>query len=302
MVARGSEALGWVGDQFASDDPDRISDAGGVLRWIGAPADWEPWLHTLADALPDGEPADAIAAVIDQLAGPQPAEPMPASDQLLLGGTHQPFTEPIWFINASFERVVDAAVSWLDARDHEYGFKRLHAPLPVMLDRLEPWSMPSWKQLLVATTGNWTALFSQGSDVGTANVIGGRLNCLSLRTSYQPRIVRDGKTISHGDCALWINNGSEHLRSIQANFESRWTWQTHGDPQPFEDLDAYTARRIPDRFTLDRLNQYCRALGIDRDNAGFYRPAGMLIEHDLRTWARPPTNRMSSAAWRATHA
>ena len=62
-----------------------------------------------------------------------------------------------------------------------------------------------------------------------------------------------------------------------------------GDPQPFENLDSYTAKKIPDRFTLESLNEYCRSLGIERGNYGFNGPEGLLIEEDTSNWTHKPS-------------
>ena len=177
----------------------------------------------------------------------------------------------------------------------------LHEPLSDMVDRLEPFAVPSWKQLIVGTTGDWTAVFSQGSDIYTAQVIADRLGVASVRTHYSPHIVRGGERISYGDRAFWYSDGGGRRRTIQASFQSRWDWDLSGVPLRFEDRDAYDAKRIPDRLTLARLNDYCRALGIDRNDAAFYRPDGILVERDTSSWSRRRINTMSSARWRVTH-
>jgi hypothetical protein len=256
LVARGTAALPWVVEGISSAVSERISDAGGVLRWIGVPVDWTPWLRSVVDSLPDGEAGDVLLGVLELSSGPSASGPSAAPEAQLMGGAHLPFTEPIWYLNESFDRVAAAAQSWLTGLDGQREFSRVSEPLPVLLSRLEPWSMPSWKQLLVATTGPWTALFSQGSDLSTADVVAARLGCRSVRTNFRARIVRDGRTVSHGDCALWLSEPGRPGRVIQANFGSRWTWELTGEPQPFEDLAAYRARAIPDRFDLDRLNSY----------------------------------------------
>lgn len=89
-------------------------------------------------------------------------------------------------------------------------------------------------------------MFTQGSDIGTANVIGARLDCLNIRTSHQPHITHDRKIISYGSTALWIHSLARHIRSIQASNQSRWLWTLFGDPQPFENLNKYTSKKIPD--------------------------------------------------------
>lgn len=204
-----------------------------------------------------------------------------------------PSMDPIWFIKAPFERVVTETTEWLNGLGGR-SFTRLREPLPSMLQNLEPWAMPSWKQLVVSTAADeWTAVFTQGSDIGTANVVGTRLDCLNIRTSHQPHLTHDGKIVSYGSTALWIHSGARHIRSIQASYQSRWLWTLFGDPQPFENLDKYTAKKIPDRFTLASLNEYCRALGIERDNSGFYGSNGLLVEEDTRSWTSKPGDKLS---------
>ncbi len=199
-----------------------------------------------------------------------------------------PCTDPIWFIEAPFERVVTETTEWLNGLGGR-SFTRLREPLPSMIHHLAPRAMPSWKQLVVATSANeWTAVFSQGSDIASANVVAARLDCLNIRTSHQPHIIRDRKIVSYGSTALWIHAGARHIRSIQASYQSRWEWTLFGDPQPFENLETYKAKKIPDRFPLDSLNEYCRALGIERDNLGFYGSNGLLIEEDTSNWPHKP--------------
>ena len=96
----------------------------------------------------------------------------------------------------------------------------------------------------------------------------------ALRTSYAP-----GE-----DCAFWLFDGARedlgplwYVRTIQASrHDSGWRWDLSGEPQDFEDLEAYTARRIHQRFERARLNAYCRALGIERETPAFYGPRALL--------------------------
>ncbi|MET3721905.1 hypothetical protein [Arthrobacter sp. UYEF21] len=74
-----------------------------------------------------------------------------------------------------------------------------------MLHHLEPWAMPSWKQLVVSTSAvEWTAVFTQGSDIGTAHVVGARLDCLNIRTSHHPHITRDRNVVSSGTVEITV--------------------------------------------------------------------------------------------------
>lgn len=295
-MASGLASVDWIKGALIDPDDDVLADAGGILRWIGPPPEWLPEIRVLAEALPDGEPADALFELLTEIEGPGPSAPKSSDSESLYGGAYLPFTEPIWFINASFDRVSEATREWLDGLGGRT-YKTLDEPLPTMLGRLEPWAMPSWKQLLVATSADeWTAVFSQGSDIGTSNVIGSRLNCLNFRSSHQRHITRNKEIVSYGDTSLWIKSGADYLRAVQASFQSRWDWDISGEPLPFENLESYTAKKISDRFPLNLLNDYCRALGVDRNNVDFYTSTGLLIEGDNSGWGA--SRQMTGAEWR----
>lgn len=300
LTACGSASLDWARGCLDSGDPVQIADAGGVLRFIGVPPEWLPWIRSIALALPDGEAADVLFELIDAAEGPLPEEDKTNPSEYLLGGAWLPFTEPIWFLRASLEQTAVELEKWMRQLGRR-NLYTLHEPLTRMLDRLEPFSIPGWKDLVVGTSGDWTAVFSQGGDTHIADVIGRRLGVPSLRTHYSPQIVRDGKRIGYGDRAFWYEDGVGNHRTIQASFQSRWEWHLYGAALDFEDHEAYNAKQIPDRFTLERLNEYCRALGINRNDPDFYRTDGILVQEDISNWAHQPTNKMTSARWRVTH-
>lgn len=296
LVARGTGSLAWVQHELASRDEERIEDAAGVLSWIGVPAALVPPLRALEDSLPDGQAADAVATALQSAVGPEPSAALIPTSEELFDGSLTAFTGTIWFVDAPFDVVVEEATAWVAGLGGRT-WTQLDGPPPTMLEALEPWAMPSWKQLLVQTRSNWTAIFSQGGDIGTHDVVGRRLQCRSLRTSYSPHTVRDGSVVSFGDCAFWLRNADDSTRSIQTSFQSRWRWDLHGEPLEFEDQSAYEVKRIPERFTLARMNSYCRTLGIRRNEPDFYLPRGCLIEQDISGWAPPRT--LSSREWLA---
>ncbi|WP_139244531.1 hypothetical protein [Arthrobacter alpinus] len=288
LVAGGPASVDWIKGALIGPDDDVLADAAGVLRWIGPPPEWLPELRTLAEALPDGEPADALFELLTEIEGPGPSDPKSSDSESLYGGAYLPFTEPIWFINASFDRVATATREWLDVLGNRT-YTHLDEPLPTMFGRFETGASGWLRHLLVATAADqWTAVFSQDGDVGTATVVGHRLNCLHFRSSHDRHITSNKEIVSYGDTSLWIKSGKDALRSIQASYQSRWQWDVGGDPLPFENLESYTAKKIRERFPLSRLNDYCRALGVDRNNADFYTSEGLLIEEDTSAWDTCP--------------
>lgn len=171
----------------------------------------------------------------------------------------------------------------------------------------EPWAMPSWKQLVVQTAGTWTALFSQGSDIHIFDIVCRALRCRAITTHHSPQIARDGDVMSYGDTTLWLTDGSRDdlaplrtVRVIQASNQDGWQWFLDGEVQPFEELGYYGKRLIKDRFDLAILNRYCKALGIERAETGFYGPSATLLTEDTSAWPAQPRT-MSGRDWRATH-
>jgi hypothetical protein len=220
-------------------------------------------------------------------------------------GAFEPFTSTIWFIEAPYQRAVGAVQEWRNGLPGTARFDYLTGPLETLLGRLEPWAMPSWKELIVATRGGWTALFSQGSDVYTFNVVSWRLKCRSLRTNYAPHVVRGGNVVSYGDTAFWLGDGSRDdlgplygLRSVQASNQDGWVWELHGEPQLFEEPALYANRAIKNRFDLAALNRYCAAMGIERAEPTFYGPQATLVSLDTSGWPQQPRT-LTSAQWQA---
>lgn len=183
LIARGIDSLLWVRHQLASRDERRIEDAAGVVEWIGVPTDSVSTLLIILDSLSDRQAADAVAAVLERVVGPEPAEDADPIAEELFAGSFAPFTDTIWFVDAPFTAVVAAATTWLT----DLGGRRfvsIDGPLPMLFETLEPWAIPSWKQILVPTRSNWRAIFSQGSDITTHDVLGRELRCRSLRTHH----------------------------------------------------------------------------------------------------------------------
>ncbi len=181
----------------------------------------------------------------------------------LLGGALRPFTNRIWFIEAPHAAAVEAIRLWRSELETPIRFEPVSGGIDDLLGRLEPWAMPSWKQLVVETSGVWTALFSQGSDIYTFDVIGESLRCRSLMTNHETDVHRHGRIVNYGDTALRLSDGSRgdlaprfSVRIIAASNQDGWTWDLYGESQPFEELERYRRRVIKDRFDLPTLNRY----------------------------------------------
>lgn len=70
-----------------------------------------------------------------------------------------------------------------------------------------------------------------------------------------------------------------YVRTVSVVFDgSRWQFAATGTEQAFEEVEAYRARRVRDRFTSAMLERYCRALGLEVFDPGFYGLEAVFVE------------------------
>ena len=68
------------------------------------------------------------------------------------------------------------------------------------------------------------------------------------------------------------------MRLIELTYDDGgWDFGTLGDPQPWEDLSAYKARRQADRFPPELLLRYLDAIGIPPLDGPGWGPGGVLF-------------------------
>lgn len=219
----------------------------------------------------------------------------------LLDDRFAPITWSPGFLKLPLRDVADAYVSWMRG----IGRRNVRAEkvdgFAESLHRLEPLvSNGRPRVLLVEMDGGWTAYFDCGVN-GTDPDSPIRHLSRTLRTwgLLTENVAPDnagitGTASGRGGSVLFALLGPErsdflnYVRSIQATYtEDRWHFHASGVEQPFEETEAYTARRIRDRFTSEMLERYCQALGIDIFNPAAYGPRCVLVSSELPP-ARPP--------------
>ncbi len=132
------------------------------------------------------------------------------------------------------------------------------------------------RYLMLQTNKSWTAIFCNRSPApdlgGMCGYLAETIGCRGLEAVYVPDDVKDKFpacmfTLYGPTRTDWLNT----VRAIYATYDGyTWDFGATGTPQPFEDLAAYNAKRIRDRFTPEMLNLYCKALGIDIFDESFY--------------------------------
>jgi hypothetical protein len=212
----------------------------------------------------------------------------------LLSEQYAPITSQIGFVRAGKPETVDALVRWRRELGDDVAPTREVGDFPEALLSLPPLVSPIlWRELLVATTGPWTAYFNcavDGTDAASAiAVLSERLGCQGLVVTCQPHLPARDRM---GAVMFTLEDPSVDgsvgpRRSIAAIYDGdRWRFDTDGEPLPFEERDRYAARRLRDRFTSDMLERYCRALGVDAFNGRFYRGPAVLVSHTPPTETR----------------
>lgn len=156
-----------------------------------------------------------------------------------------------------------------------------------VLSRLRGGARP--RELLVAA-GRWTAYFDnslRGTDaVSAVGHLTRKLRCQGLAIDVVPHTagapgVREGR-MGAVQFELFGPLDTEFLnyvRTVSIVFDgAKWQFNATGTEQPFEEVDAYRARRVRDRFTSAMLERYCQALGIEVFDPSFFGPDAVLIE------------------------
>ena len=59
---------------------------------------------------------------------------------------------------------------------------------------------------------------------------------------------------------LILYRGGKETRALICLNDERWTFHQQGQPQPWEQTEAYTAKRVTDRLTSSMVSDYLREI------------------------------------------
>jgi hypothetical protein len=215
----------------------------------------------------------------------------------LLDERFAPITSSIGFLNLPISDAAEGLKEWRRAH-HEISVTRAKEGFPEVLRRLEPLTSGVRPRELLVAAGQWTAYFDnslRGPDaVSAIGHLSRTLQCQGLAIRDIPRTVgipgiREGRAGSiqfelFGPLKTEFLN---YVRTVAVTFTGgKWVFDANGTQQDFEEVDAYGARRVRDRFTSEMLERYCQALGIDVFNADAYGPDAVFFENKVTM----PTN------------
>ncbi|MFB6720066.1 hypothetical protein ACFCV3_07910 [Kribbella sp. NPDC056345] len=159
--------------------------------------------------------------------------------------------------------------------------EHLEGELSSGIGRLLPFGPERDRELLWdCGDGQWTAYFDDmpASDAVTA------VSGLCRQAGFEGVVLTDGVSeFDHGrDLQFVVHKGAETVRAIGSLWEGRRTFETYGEPLPFEETERYTRRLKRERLTSDMLERYCAHLGLFPYDPSFYGQAGYLLS-DVRT-------------------
>lgn len=209
----------------------------------------------------------------------------------LLSESFAPITSAIGFLEAPLELAAREMESWRGMLHPAVRVERVDDGFPDVLRRLEPLkSGTRSREILVGTSGGWTAYFAnglRGSD--PEGVIGhmsrNLLRCQAVTADAFPHTYSPSTGTGRMGSVRFRLFGPlpaeflNYVRTVSVAYDgSRWQFHALGTEQAFEEPERYTARRVRDRFTSDVLERYCQALGIDVFDPNFYGPDAVSFE------------------------
>ncbi len=220
--------------------------------------------------------------------------------KVLFGGPRFPLGWTVGFLRVPFAEAYRATLQWRRAlaAQFDHGLRvgepvELTADGVTLLDTLralDPLQTPSKKELLVGTDGEWTMNLVNthlgGDSMSWVGHLSGVLACEGIVACHVPE---EQYALPATRFDLLGPTGVAPLRYIRrisaGKFDAgRWEFRASGEPQPFEEPDRYTTRRVRDRFDRAMLLRYLAAKGIEPDRDDFFRAAVLLeIEAPFRS-------------------
>jgi hypothetical protein len=215
----------------------------------------------------------------------------------LLDEQFAPITSSMGFLRAPISKVAEGLEQWLRRLGSNPRVDRPTVRFPEVLLSLQPLVYGGrTRQLLLSAGTSWTAYFDNGAagpdPVGPVSYLAGVLACQGVTITTVPHTVGHSATSAGRMGSIqFAMYGPErtsflnYIRTVGVSFEGKWEFDAIGEVQPFERTDAYSARRIRDRFDTEMLKDYCLALGLSVFDPFFFGPDAVLIEHDERRGA-----------------
>jgi hypothetical protein len=199
--------------------------------------------------------------------------------QPLFGARLWPLTGSYAFFDSQMEDVAQVLAGWRRGLGQEPVQESQDGGLESALESLQPMSLGN-RELLVSTSSTWTAYFSNGRTGADEAPVGQLAKMLQRQAVFViwwpvPKYWALRFQLFADHPTEFLN----HQRTISVGTEDdgRSVFTATGTPMPYEEKDAYRARRIRDRLTPAMVDRYCRAIGIRPFNEDFFGSRFLLL-------------------------
>lgn len=175
-------------------------------------------------------------------------------------------------------------------REGAVQIQNVDGPLEGKLRKLLPLTNMDNRLLVSGTQSNWSLYLTNGIQGTDTNSLANYLTrTLKVRSIAIVTVVDGPDSVgsmqfSYKNGRVLTNLGTPEApyhdfptRYVIAHKESKWEFREYGEPLPFEESDAYKARRIKDRLTPDMIERYCGHLGISLFDLDFYDGVGRIV-------------------------
>lgn len=207
----------------------------------------------------------------------------------LMAEEFAPTTSAIGFLEAPIEVVAEALLRWRGQQYSKVRGEWLLEDVRRTIPRLQPLTGGVRPRELLVEGGEWTTYFDcgiQGTDaVSTVGHLTRFLKLQGIAIRSVPD-TRGLKVENPGRCGsvqfeLFGPLQTEFLnyvRTVSVSHDGRrWRFDATGTIQDFEDVAAYSARNVKDRFNSQALSRYCESLGVRPFDEEFYGRRSFLV-------------------------
>lgn len=212
----------------------------------------------------------------------------PSVEAVLLDDAYAPVTSRIGFLRSPLADVAEALRGWRAEIHGSAAVEQVPEGLTA-LTRLEPLTGGVRPRELLVTCADpaWTAVFDCGVQGGDQTTTVGYLARTTMVQgvvvlSIPDRKAAPGVVERFGGRQLELfapipTDFLNYVRTISVVRDAKWRFDANGTVQDFEDVEAYSRRRIADRFTPEMLVAYSAALGLRPFDADFYPGPSVLV-------------------------
>ncbi|WKR20583.1 hypothetical protein AIF0345_0464 [Actinomyces israelii] len=190
----------------------------------------------------------------------------------LFDGRLAPLTYSIDFLDATPKKVARAVTRYFRGGPTMWGrATKLNGTLQGNLLKLQPLMVAARPKILLTSTAleGWTAMFdSHAHGHGVGELIAYLAGAMRTR-GYYIATASPAANPAHGlgGCQFYVLGPEAKLGYIRTinlieNDADQWEFETRGEIQPYEDLEAYKRPRYVDRFTEQMLTSYATAVGL----------------------------------------